>query len=92
MPRVLAAVAVCSLLAAQEGQPAAAKVDFQKQVAPILEKKCASCHTEGGIGPFAMSSYEMVKGFSPMIREVIRTRVGALFTQRVYPRGPRRNR
>jgi hypothetical protein len=50
-----------------------AQISYSKQVAPILEKKCASCHTEGGIGPFAMSSYEMVKGFSPMIREVLRT-------------------
>jgi len=50
-----------------------AKISYSKQVAPILEQKCAACHTEGGIGPFAMSSYEMVKGFSPMIREVLRT-------------------
>jgi len=49
-----------------------AKISYAKEVAPILEKKCASCHTAGGIGPFQMSSYEMVKGFSPMIREVIR--------------------
>ncbi len=50
-----------------------AQISYSKQVAPILEKKCAACHTEGGIGPFAMSSYQMVKGFSPMIREVLRT-------------------
>lgn len=50
-----------------------AKISYSKDVAPILEKKCAACHTEGGIGPFAMSSYDMVKGFSPMIREVLRT-------------------
>ena len=50
-----------------------ARISYSKQVAPILEQKCAACHTEGGIGPFAMSSYEMVKGFSPMIREVLRT-------------------
>ena len=50
-----------------------AAISYTKAVAPILEKKCAACHTEGGIGPFAMSSYEMVKGFSPMIREVLRT-------------------
>jgi len=42
-------------------------------VAPILEKKCVACHEEGGIGPFAMKDYSSVKGFSPMIREVIRT-------------------
>ncbi len=50
-----------------------ATISYVKEVAPILESKCAACHTEGGIGPFAMSSYEMVKGFSPMIREVLRT-------------------
>ena len=32
-----------------------------------------ACHEEGGIGPFAMTNYAMVKGFAPMIREVIRT-------------------
>ena len=44
MIRVLAAVAISSLLAAQEGQPAAGKVDFQKQVAPILMERCIECH------------------------------------------------
>ena len=44
MIRFVAAVAVSSLLAAQDGQPAAAKVDFQKQVAPILMERCVECH------------------------------------------------
>jgi hypothetical protein len=44
-----------------------------KDVAPILEKNCVGCHSTGGIGPFAMSNYAMVKGFAPMIGEVIRT-------------------
>jgi peroxiredoxin len=51
----------------------AAKISYVKDVAPILEAKCVACHEEGGIGPFAMTNYAMVKGFSPMIREVIRT-------------------
>ena len=50
-----------------------AKISYAKDVAPILEAKCVACHQEGGIGPFAMTNYNMVKGFSPMIREVIRT-------------------
>lgn len=33
-----------------------------------------ACHIEGGIAPWAMSDYSMVKGFSPMIREVLRTK------------------
>lgn len=51
----------------------ATRISYAKDVAPILEAKCVACHQEGGIGPFAMSSYDMVRGFSPMIREVIRT-------------------
>jgi mono/diheme cytochrome c family protein len=50
-----------------------AKISYAKQVAPIIEKNCVGCHQPGGIGPFAMTSYEQVKGFSPMIREVLRT-------------------
>jgi AhpC/TSA family/EF hand len=50
-----------------------AAITYVKDVAPILEAKCVACHEEGGIAPFAMKNYEMVKGFSPMIREVIRT-------------------
>ena len=50
-----------------------AQLTYVKDVAPILEAKCVACHEEGGIGPFAMTNYQAVKGFSPMIREVIRT-------------------
>jgi hypothetical protein len=39
----------------------------------MLIDNCLTCHRQGGIGPWQMSSYDMVKGFSPMIREVIRT-------------------
>ncbi|WP_297691444.1 redoxin domain-containing protein [Phenylobacterium sp.] len=51
-----------------------ASISYARDVAPILQDKCVSCHIKGGIGPFAMTSYEVVKGFSPMIRETIRTR------------------
>lgn len=30
---------------------------FSRDVAPILEKHCLSCHVEGGIGPFPLQSY-----------------------------------
>jgi hypothetical protein len=50
-----------------------AKISYAKDVAPILEANCVSCHTSGGIAPFAMSSYETVRGFAPMIREALRT-------------------
>ncbi|HEY3947809.1 redoxin domain-containing protein [Phenylobacterium sp.] len=51
----------------------ATKVSYSKDVAPILEAKCVACHEDGGIGPMAFNNYAVVKGFAPMIREVIRT-------------------
>ncbi len=45
--------------------------DYATDVAPIIEKRCAECHRQGGVGPFAMDSYIMLLGWSPMIREVL---------------------
>ena len=50
-----------------------AKISYSNEIAPMLAKNCVACHSEGGIAPFAMDSYEKVKGFAPMIREAIRT-------------------
>lgn len=47
--------------------------DYETEVAPILIERCVGCHVEGGIGPFAMNSHQMVQGWSPMIREVVMT-------------------
>lgn len=53
---------------------AAAVPDYAKDIAPILKEKCAHCHVQGGIAPFAMNSYDIVRGFSPMIKEVLLTK------------------
>jgi hypothetical protein len=50
------------------------KISYSEQIAPLLTEKCVSCHRAGGVGPFAMDRYETVRGFAPMIREVIRTK------------------
>ena len=48
------------------------KISYVDEVAPVLLSKCVDCHQPGGIGPFQMTSYEVIKGFAPMIREAIR--------------------
>jgi hypothetical protein len=50
-----------------------AQISYEKTIAPLLIDNCVACHRSGGIGPWQMSSYDMIKGFAPMIREVIRT-------------------
>ena len=51
-----------------------ASVSYAKDIAPMLANNCVTCHREGGIGPWAMTGYDMVRGFAPMIREVVRTK------------------
>lgn len=51
-----------------------ADLTFTHDIAPILAERCIRCHQQGGIAPWAMSSYEMVRGWAPMIREVVRIR------------------
>ena len=48
--------------------------DYATDVAPVIIENCATCHREGGIGPFAMDSHLMLQGWSPMIREVLLTK------------------
>jgi hypothetical protein len=54
------------------------RISYAETIAPILKANCTVCHSPGGIGPWAMTSYTMVHGFAPMIREV-------LMTQRMPP-------
>jgi hypothetical protein len=49
-----------------------ANISYSKEVAPILQAKCVTCHQKGGIAPFAMDSYDVIKTFAPMIRESVR--------------------
>lgn len=51
-----------------------ADISYSEDVAPILMENCVSCHRQGGLGPWAMTDYNMVRGFSLMIREVLRTK------------------
>jgi hypothetical protein len=44
---------------------------YISDVAPILIKNCLGCHRAGGIAPFAMDSWSVVSGWSPMIKEVL---------------------
>ena len=44
---------------------------FTKDVAPILYKKCASCHRPGEIGPMSFLSYKDVRPWAKSIREKV---------------------
>lgn len=71
---VVAASDGCALEYPEQQQHMAEVPDYGTEVAPIIVEQCASCHREGGIGPFAMDSHLMLQGWSPMIREVLLTK------------------
>jgi mono/diheme cytochrome c family protein len=50
-----------------------AEVSYARDVAPIFQAKCVVCHQPGGLGPMQLTTYEQIKGFAPMIREVLQT-------------------
>lgn len=50
------------------------RISYADNIVPILERRCVSCHREDGIAPWAMTSYATIRGWSSMIREVVRTK------------------
>ena len=47
---------------------------FARDVAPIVYQNCASCHHDGGVGPFPLTAYEDVKKHAKQIAAVTRAR------------------
>ena len=58
-----ASLSGCDLSFASLDAIAATPPDYATDVAPIVIEQCASCHREGGIGPFALDSHLMLQGW-----------------------------
>lgn len=48
------------------------EISYSEDIAPTLLENCGGCHATGGIAPWAMVNYEIVKSFAPTIRQVLR--------------------
>jgi hypothetical protein len=44
-------------------------VTYNKDVAPIIQARCQTCHTEGGIAPFTLSTYAHARNMAGAIVE-----------------------
>ncbi len=49
------------------------QISYEEEIAPILKRRCTTCHIEDGLAPWAMVNHRMIQGWSPMIREVLIT-------------------
>lgn len=67
--RGIIAAATCALLipAARADE----EVTYAKHISRIVADHCQECHRPAGIGPFELMTYNDVKGWSKMIKEVV---------------------
>jgi hypothetical protein len=52
---------------------AAPDVTFNKDVLPILQKNCQSCHRPGEIGPFSLLTYDSARPWAKSIKTAVLT-------------------
>jgi hypothetical protein len=75
MRSLTSAFAAFALLASASplaAQTMSRQVTFSKDVAPILQRSCQSCHNPEGIGPMSLITYEQARPWA----RAIRTRTG----------------
>ncbi|HEU5117517.1 MAG TPA: redoxin domain-containing protein, partial [Isosphaeraceae bacterium] len=49
-------------------------VTYSEQVAPIIQKRCQSCHRPGQVAPFSLRTYDDARRWAVSIREVVEDR------------------
>jgi mono/diheme cytochrome c family protein len=56
------------------------QVTFTRDIAPILQRSCQTCHRPDGGGPMPLITYQQVRPWAPLIkyRTAIRDRMGAM--------------
>ena len=64
---MLVCVISCYALNAQD-------ITYYKDIAPLVEAKCAGCHKPGDSGPFSLLTYEDVAKRASFIKEVVQNR------------------
>ncbi len=63
-----------SLTCIQLGIPGPTEITYERDVAPILQKRCQSCHRPGEIGPMPLLTFEQARPWARAIREAVKLR------------------
>src|SRR5262245_13774365 len=51
-----------------------AQVTFSKDVLPILQKSCQSCHRPGEVAPFSLMDYQSARPYARAIKKAVASR------------------
>ncbi len=52
-------------------------VTFHKDVLPILERNCQTCHRPGNIAPMSFLTYETTRPWAKAMKAAVRCRLGS---------------
>lgn len=52
-----------------------APATYHRDIAPLVQQKCAGCHVEGGIAPFPLQSYEEVFAMRGAVEAAVKSRI-----------------
>ena len=74
---ILLAFVVCALRNVRAQEPNNPPLTFSKDVAPILQKHCQTCHRPGEAAPFSMLTYKDTKPWASVMKMVV--------TQKIMP-------
>lgn len=55
-------------------QSAGQRVTFTKDIAPIFQKKCESCHRDNSIAPMSLVSYKEARPWAKSLKKAVVTR------------------
>jgi hypothetical protein len=50
------------------------KVTWEREIAPIVQARCVSCHRDGGRAPMSLATYEQARPWAKAIKEEVLTR------------------
>ena len=74
MAAMMGLAGVCPALAIAQGNGAPAAVTFTRDVAPIFQSKCQSCHEPGSIAPMSLATYREVRPWARSIKARVASR------------------
>ena len=68
-------LAICFSTCSFSQSPNLATVTFTKDVAPILQKNCQTCHRPGEAAPFLLLTYEQARPWAPSMKRVVQQKI-----------------